>query len=338
MINPSRVAFTIFGREIYWYGVLIAVSVVLAIVLAMREAKRRRFNPDLLLDFALLAIPLGVVGARLYYVVFEWSQFANDPVRILYIWEGGLAIYGVIIGGVFAALIFCKWRKVRFWTLADLIAPGLVLGQAIGRWGNFFNQEAYGPLVTDPNWMWFPFAVRIDATNTIHMATFFYESIWCFAVFAFLMLRRRKFKYEGDVMLWYFMLYGVERMLVEGLRQDSLWLIPGAVRVSQLLSLLLILAVIAFMILRDKRQKAGLATLGSMPLAALEIAADAPDGDEPENAVEDGEPAVTPDAEKPDAESAACECGCETDCDECEEECETVLSTEKEAVEDPLDE
>ncbi len=323
MINPSRVAFSLFGRDIYWYGVLIAAAVVLAIVLAMREAKRRNFNPDLLLDFALLAIPLGVVGARLYYVIPEWSQFAPNPIRILYIWEGGLGFYGVIIGGVAAALIFCKWRKIRFWTLADLLAPGIVLGQAIGRWGNFFNQEAYGPLITDPNWMWFPFAVKIDATNTIHMATFFYESAWCFCVFAFLMLRRRKFKYEGDAMLWYFMLYGFERMLVEGLRQDSLWLIPGAVRLSQLLSLLLVLAVIAFMVVRNKRANEGLTTLRMLTLE--EAAAAVGDGGE-------GSGLRTPDTGNPDPETSAdtdeksCECGCETDCDECEEECETVTT------------
>lgn len=281
MVNPSRVAFSVFGKDIYWYGVLIAISVILAIVLATREARRKGINPDLLLDFALLAIPFGIIGARLYYVVFSWEQFAGDFWRVFAIWEGGLAIYGVIIGGVAAALIFCKWKKMNVWTLLDLAAPGIVLGQAIGRWGNFFNQEAYGPLVTDPAWMWFPFAVKIDATNTIHMATFFYESVWCFAVFIFLMTFRHKFKRDGDVFLWYILLYALERMLIEGLRQDSLWLIPGAVRVSQLLSFLIFAAVLAFMIVRRVKERKN-------PAAALECNLG---------------------------------CGCETDCDECETGC-----------------
>lgn len=312
MVNPSRVAFSIFGRDIYWYGVLISISVVLAVAIGMRQAKRKGMNPDILLDFALLAIPCGVVGARLYYVIFEWRQFAANPIRALYIWEGGLAIYGVIIGGLVGALIFCKWKKLNFWRLIDLLAPGVALGQAIGRWGNFFNQEAYGPQITDPQWMWFPFAVRIDATQTIHMATFFYESVWCFCVFIFLMARRNKFKYDGDVFLWYILFYAFERMLIEGLRQDSLWLIPGSVRVSQLLSFLIIVAVAAFMVVREKRAKQGLVTLASTPIEAV-AGADGADG------VADADGAIDVSVE------TSCDCGCETDCDECEKECENVV-------------
>lgn len=179
MTNPSRVAFSLFGRDIYWYGILIAAAVVIGLVIAMRSAKHYGWDQDTLIDFALWAVPSAVVGARLYYVAFEWPMFQNDLLKIFRIWEGGLAIYGGVIGGVICALIFCKCRKLSFWTLADIVAPALALGQAIGRWGNFFNQEAYGAAVTNPSLMWFPMAVRIDATNTIHYATFFYESMWC---------------------------------------------------------------------------------------------------------------------------------------------------------------
>ena len=253
MTNPSRVAFTVFGRDIYWYGILIAFAVLAGIWIAMRGAKRHNWKEDDIVDFALWAVPISVICARLYYVIFEWGMFRDNPIKILYIWEGGLAIYGAVIGGVATAIVFCKARKLSFWDLADIAAPSLVLGQAIGRWGNFFNQEAFGIEVTNPKLMWFPMAVRIDATNTIHYATFFYESLWCFLIFIFLMTMRRKFKHKGDVFLWYVMLYAFERMFVEGLRTDSLYI--GSVRVSQLLSAVLFAGLAVFMIVRAVREK-----------------------------------------------------------------------------------
>lgn len=261
MTNPSRVAFSLFGRDIYWYGILIAAAVVIGLVIAMRSAKRYGWDQDTLIDFALWAVPSAVVGARLYYVAFEWPMFQNDLLKIFRIWEGGLAIYGGIIGGVICALIFCKCRKLSFWTLADIVAPALALGQAIGRWGNFFNQEAYGAAVTNPSLMWFPMAVRIDATNTIHYATFFYESMWCLLIFVFLMALRRKFKHRGDAMLFYLMLYALERAFVEGLRTDSLYW--GSIRVSQLLSALLFVVTAVFMIVRAIKERRAGALLGA---------------------------------------------------------------------------
>ena len=185
MSCPNPVAFTVFGHDIYWYGILISLSVVLAVVMVYREAKRKGLDADCMLDYALLTVPTAIVVARLYYVIFEWDQYAANPIHALFIWEGGIAIYGSILGGIVATLIFSKWKKISFWTLADLVAPGLVLGQAIGRWGNFFNQEAFGELVTNPDLQFFPYAVYIERLGEWHMATFFYESVACFLIFIF---------------------------------------------------------------------------------------------------------------------------------------------------------
>ena len=161
-MNIDRVAFTIFGKDIYWYGVLMAVGIIVAVLLAYKETKRKGLKEDTIFDMCLIVIPMGVVGARLYYVLFELEHYLQDPIRILYIWEGGLAIYGAVIFGLLGALIYGRRKKIRFLTLADCIAPGLVLAQAIGRWGNFFNQEAFGLPITNPDLMWFPLAVKID--------------------------------------------------------------------------------------------------------------------------------------------------------------------------------
>ncbi len=270
MINPDRVAFSVFGRDIYWYGVLMALGIVIAVLLAMREAKRKQMNEDTVLDLCLIIIPCGVVGARLYYVLFELDQYLSDPIRMLYIWEGGLAIFGAVIGGLIGMALYSYKKKLRFFRLADIIAPGLVLAQAIGRWGNFFNQEAFGLPVTNPDLLWFPMSVKIDTpwnggfhtfngvvcTEPYHLATFFYESLWCFLVFLFLwFILRKRTKHDGDVFIWYVMLYSFERMFVEGLRGDSLWLIEGAVRVSQLLSFLLFLGALTFLLVRHLKEK-----------------------------------------------------------------------------------
>lgn len=253
MINPSPIAFNVLGKNVYWYGILIAIGVLLAIYISLDSAKRYGWKQDDVLDFTIFAIPSGIIFARLYYVVFEWPRYAANPISALYIWEGGIAIYGAVIGGLIAAVIFAKVKKLNLLTLIDIVAPGLVLAQALGRWGNFFNQEAFGAEVTNEALKWFPLAIKIDATNTIHYATFFYESMWCLLIFAFIMIARKRFKHKGDVFLTYAMLYAFERMLVEGLRTDSLWW--GKIRVSQILSLLLVLAIVAFFIVRSIREK-----------------------------------------------------------------------------------
>ncbi len=245
------VAFYVFGRPVFWYGIIIAIGVLVGIYLAMRYAQKLGYDQEMIMDFCLLAIPLGIVGARLYYVIFSWSYYSKNPVDIIKIWEGGLAIYGAVIGGVISAFIFTRRRKINFWDLCDIAAPSLILGQALGRWGNFFNQEAYGYVVENPAWQWFPAAVYIDATAQWHMATFFYESMWNFAVFFFLLYYKRKRKRSGEIFLLYLILYSIGRVVIEGLRTDSLYW--GPFRVSQLLSGILIIAGIVLFI-RGRRK------------------------------------------------------------------------------------
>ncbi|MGI6706487.1 MAG: prolipoprotein diacylglyceryl transferase [Clostridia bacterium] len=237
MVDP--VALSVFGRPIYWYGIIIAAAVLIGIFLAMRYAPKRGYESDLILDFCLWAIPLAIVGARVYYVVFEWENYMRDWRKVIAIWEGGLAIYGALIGGVVAALLFSKFKKVNFWDLADIVSPSLILGQAMGRWGNFFNQEAYGYEITNKMWQWFPAAVFIEMDQKWHMATFFYESMWNLIVFFYLLFYRRRTIMKGNVFFMYLLLYGIGRIVIEGLRTDSLmW---GPFRVSQLLSGIFIL-------------------------------------------------------------------------------------------------
>ena len=239
-----------------WYGVLIASGVIVALLLCSHEEKRRGLQPDTIIDLAFWAIPLALVGARVYYVTFNWQVFADDPLSVLCIWEGGIAIYGAIIGGLVGVLIFAKRRKLNPFTLTDIIVPGLALAQGIGRWGNYFNMEAYGREITNPTWQFFPIAVQIPSNNgyTWHMATFFYESCWDFAVFFLLwfMIRIRAEK-PGTTTLWYLLLYGIGRFFIEGLRTDSL--MSGSIRISQLLSLALVIFAGAMLIARTVKRK-----------------------------------------------------------------------------------
>ena len=243
--------FGIEGLNIAWYGVIIACGMILGVLLAMHRAKRRGFNPDMILDFLLLAVPLAIVGARLYYVVFEWESYAGDILKIFAVNQGGLAIYGGVIGGIIAAAIFCKVKKFPLFTLLDLTVPSLILGQAIGRWGNFVNQEAFGNAVTDPSFQFFPAAVYIERLGEWHQATFFYESAWNMALLCVVLLLSRKKVRDGILLSTYFIGYGIGRFLIEGLRTDSLYIAPG-IRVSQMLSLLLIAVGIALLVLIRK--------------------------------------------------------------------------------------
>ena len=212
----SRFAF----GSVPWYSVLIVSAIVIGLSLCGHEQKRLKLPADLAIDLALCLIPSAIVGARLYYVAFSWDVFAADPLRILRIWEGGLAIYGGILGGAIALLLFCAVRHMPLLQLADVLVPALALGQGIGRWGNYFNMEAYGRLITNPQWQFFPAAVLIpvDSGYEWHMATFFYES--CVDVLIFLVL-------------W----FGIGRAVIEGLRMDSLY--SGSIRISQIVSITL---------------------------------------------------------------------------------------------------
>ena len=223
-----------------WYSFLIVIGASLAILLSCREEKRAGLSRDTVLDLALWLIPGGIIGARVYYVLFSFHQFQHDLLSVFRVWEGGLAIYGGIIAGLLIMFLFCRHRNIPFLLLCDIIVPGLALAQSIGRWGNWFNMEAYGLPVTGSFPCFFPFAVQIPADSyTWHLATFFYESFWDFIVFVFLLLARHTLlnHRKGDVFFFYLFLYAAGRLVIEELRMDSLY--ASSVRISQLLSALL---------------------------------------------------------------------------------------------------
>lgn len=267
----------IFGT-LPWYSVLIILGMVLAIIIASREEKSRGLPRDTIIDLSLFMLPAGIIGARIYYVIFAWDEFRMNPVSALYIWNGGLAIYGGIIAGFITAVIFARKRKISLSALLDVIAPCLALAQAIGRWGNFFNMEAYGLTVENSAFQFFPLAVLIpeNGVNVWHMATFFYESCWDLLTFCVLYFPRKRFHRSGDIFLGYVLLYGCGRLVIEGLRMDSLMTFSGNLRVSQWLSILAAAAVVFLMTARRimkgsaERKKAAL-TAGMIGIMAAVI-------------------------------------------------------------------
>ncbi|MDW7668503.1 MAG: prolipoprotein diacylglyceryl transferase [Bacillota bacterium] len=242
-MNINPVAFSIFNIDIMWYGILIASGVLIGTLLALRESRRIGFRDEDLMDLLIVAIPSAIIGARLYYVIFQFDYYKNNLSEIINIRGGGLAIHGGIIAAVIVGAVFCKIRKVNFWQIADITAPSIILGQAIGRWGNFINQEAYGT-VTD-----LPWGIIVDGQK-VH-PTFLYESLWNIVVFVFLLWYRRKGrKKDGEVFLLYAILYSVVRFFVEGLRTDSLMF--GGFRVAQLISIAIIITMTGIFIKRRK--------------------------------------------------------------------------------------
>ena len=245
---PNPVAFTVFGIEVRWYGVLIALGMVLATLLTYKRAPRHGLEPDRVLDFILICIPVGIIGARLYYVVFNWSMYEGDFLKIINLRLGGLAIHGGLIFRIAAAVILCAVWKIRPLNVMDLAVPGVALAQAIGRWGNYFNSEAHGG-PTD-----LPWAVTVNG-QTYH-PTFLYESIWCFLLFLFLIYMDNHRRFEGQIFLLYGILYSVERFFVEALRTDSLLI--GPFKQAQVLSLsVIIVFTIAYVILYKYWKKKG---------------------------------------------------------------------------------
>ncbi|MDD3243346.1 MAG: prolipoprotein diacylglyceryl transferase [Eubacteriales bacterium] len=294
----DRVAFTVFGKDIYWYGILIATAMLAGILLARKTAKHAGMDPDSIFDIALLAVPLAIIGARIYYVAFTWDYYSQMPFsEVFKVWNGGMAIYGGVIGGVVGVWIYSRWKKVKMLTLLDVLAPCLILGQAIGRWGNFVNQEAFGYVVSNPALQFFPLSVYIQNEGVWHLATFFYESIWDFGVFAFLMFYtfRKKEGQPGHVFLYYLLLYGLGRMFIEGLRTDSLYFLN--IRVSQWVSGVMVLTSLGILIAGAvKRRKAA-----ASPQAA---AAPAQEADDEQPAQEAAQPEQAPAAQQPEETAA----------------------------------
>jgi len=225
--------------SIRWYGVLIATAVLIGVNLSQYLASRRQVNPELISDLAIWLVLAAIPSARLYYVLFQWRDYASNPAAIVAIWQGGIAIHGAILGGAIAALIFARLKRVSFWQLADFVAPSLILGQAIGRWGNFFNSEAFGNPTDLPWKLFIPLDRRPPGLENVayYHPTFLYESLWNLGVFAllmFLFFKRPRLK-VGTLFLTYMVTYSAGRVWIEGLRTDSLML--GFLRMAQVVSL-----------------------------------------------------------------------------------------------------
>ena len=235
-INPPRtLPFTVFGKEIYYYGVIIALGFLLAILYLRKRAKDFGTNFDLVTDAILFTIPLAIVCARIYYVAFQWENYKDNPISALYIWQGGIAIYGGVIGGILGLMLFSKVKKQKLSAYLDLMVLGLLIGQFIGRWGNFMNREAHGAEIFGS----FFLRMGIEEANGVVRywhPTFLYESVWNLIGFVLLHFLSKKRKYDGQTFLQYVAWYGLGRVWIEGLRTDSLYLGNTDIRVSQLLA------------------------------------------------------------------------------------------------------
>ncbi|MFO7263596.1 MAG: prolipoprotein diacylglyceryl transferase [Bacillaceae bacterium G1] len=277
------IAFQLGPLAVHWYGIILGVAALAGLGLAVRRAQRIGLDHNILLDFMIYAVPAAIIGARAYYVFFQWDYYAQHPEEIIAVWKGGIAIHGALLGGIVTALLFCHFRRISFWQLADVAAPGLLLGQAIGRWGNFMNQEAHGgPVTRDfleglhlPNWL----IEQMNIGGVYYHPTFLYESLWNGLGVLLLLWLSRTNPRRGVVFLSYAIWYSVGRFFIEGLRTDSLafdgpaWLAallnglwspmgllfePGAmaygnVRTAQLVSLLLVLTAVLLLIVRRLR-------------------------------------------------------------------------------------
>ncbi len=252
IFNPDK---TFLNTPIHWYGIIIAAGLVLAVILCMYIAKRTGLGDEVILDVVIWAVPVSVVFARAYYVIFSFENYKDNLMDVFKIWEGGIAIYGCIIGAVLTVLVYCRIKNLSPLRVLDVGCVGLALGQAIGRWGNFVNREAFGgpagesvllrmKLYTDAS---------MDTWAVVH-PTFLYESVWNFAVFALLLLFTGKNKYQGQLFWTYLLTYGIGRFFIEGLRTDSLYL--GPVRVSQMVALVTVIVASVMLISGKKQQKA----------------------------------------------------------------------------------
>lgn len=246
VIGIDPVAVRLGTLEIRWYGILMAIAVALGTVLAYQEAKKRGIHPDHIVNLIIIGTPLSLIGARIYYVIFSWEYYIRHLGEIIKIWHGGLAFHGGIIVALITGLLYARWQRLKFWVLADIVAPSLILGQAIGRWGNFFNQEAYGYPTN------LPWAMYID--GAYRHPTFLYESLWNLLIFLFLVwFRRRPGNIDGDVFLFYLAFYSLGRFFIESLRVDSLML--GSLRAAQVFSVGAILITVWLYYFHHRKQQ-----------------------------------------------------------------------------------
>lgn len=264
-INTDNIAFSIGSTDIYWYGIIIALGFAIAVFAAVSLAKKYGISPETIYDIVIYGTPTAIICARLYYVIFEWEYYANNLSDIVKIWNGGIAIYGAIIGAVLSSVIYCRVKKCNMPLVFDIGAVGLVIGQIFGRWGNFFNQEAFGKntesifgmtgnVIKERLSEMAAVGMNVSPELPVH-PTFLYESLWNVGVLVILLFMFKRRKFDGQNFLTYISLYGLGRFFIEGLRTDSLYL--GSLRISQVVAALTfalgIAAIIYFM--KTKKRK-----------------------------------------------------------------------------------
>ncbi len=283
-INPE--AFSLGPITVHWYGIILGAAALAGLLIAIQEGKRFNIVPDFFMDLLLIGAPSAIVGARIYYVIFEWDNYSDNFLNAFKIWEGGIAIHGALIGATIAGVIYTRVKGYNFWRIADIAAPSLIIGQMIGRWGNFMNQEAHGGPVSQEflrNTLKIPeFIVNhMNINGVFYHPTFLYESLWNFLVLiALVILRRQSFMRAGELFMSYFIMYSVGRFFIEGLRTDSLtfrgpeWLEsfiavlwypmsvvfgdPGSmpegqnIRIAQLIGIIIILGAVILMVFRRR--------------------------------------------------------------------------------------
>ncbi|MDG5471655.1 prolipoprotein diacylglyceryl transferase [Jeotgalibacillus sp. ET6] len=257
-IDPIAISF---GEvNIAWYGLIIGTGIILGYILANREADRLGMPKDMFADLLIWAVPIAIISARIYYVIFQWDFYSQNPGAIIQIWNGGIAIHGALIGSVATGVIYARIKGLSFWKIVDIAAPSIILGQMLGRWGNFINQEAHGGEVSRsflenlfiPDWIIDQMYINVDGTFAYYHPTFLYESLWNLAGLILLLLLRKVNPRRGEIFLTYVIWYSIGRAFVEGLRTDSLML-TDTIRVAQLLSVVLIVGAITIMIYRRKK-------------------------------------------------------------------------------------
>lgn len=250
-LDPSR-SFHIGPMEIHWYGLLIAVGLLLAVVYACRRCKTFGLRDSDLIDGVLCIVPFAVICARAYYCIFQWQAYVDDPISVLYIWQGGLAIYGGVIGAAIGIVVYARIKKdkVKLTAVLDITALGFLIGQSIGRWGNFINREAFGAETT--SFLRMGLLNKLTGEVKYYHPTFLYESLWNACGFVLLHFLSKKRKYDGQIALGYVAWYGLGRAMIEGLRTDSLYW--GPIRVSQLLAAVSCVAAVAVLIFMAFKQ------------------------------------------------------------------------------------
>ena len=304
--NINRVAVNLFGKDIYWYGIIICLGFVLAALYVNRRTKEFGVTSDNLMDCLIICVPVGIICARIYYVAFEWGYYSQHPNEIIAIWKGGIAIYGAVIGVVIALAVYSRIKKLSFASLCDLAAFGLLIGQCIGRWGNFVNGEAHGGATS------LPWGMSIDGASPVH-PTFLYESLWNFVGFLVLHFYSKKRKFKGEMALLYVAWYGLGRAWIEGLRTDSLYLFDWTlfgepIRVSQALSVVMVIVSAAMLFYNIRLRPHDPGELLVNQVAAAQAAAAEMSAETAVEQTEDGNAAVpvpegTAEGEEPKEES-----------------------------------